>query len=41
MPANVKKMGVIHKIINSVYDGSGDLVSAVNDDNLVLGTRLM
>lgn len=40
MPANVKKMGVIHKIINSVYDGSGDLVSAVNDDNLVLGTRL-
>ena len=40
MPANVKKMGVIHKIINSVYDGSGDLVSAVTDDNLVLGSRL-
>lgn len=40
MPANVKKMGVIHKIINSVYDGSGDLVTSVSDDNLVLGTRL-
>jgi len=39
MPANVKKMGVIHKIINSVYDGSGDLVNSVSDDNLVMGTR--
>ena len=40
MPAKVKKMGVIHKIINSIYDGNGDLVSSIGKDDLVLGQRL-
>jgi len=41
MPAKVKKMGVIHKIINSIYDGNGDLVSSIGKDDLVLGQRLV
>lgn len=40
LPAKVKKMGVIHKIVNSIYDANGDLVSSIGKDDLVLGKRL-
>ena len=38
-PAKVKKLGVIQKIIASVFDGSGDLNNAIFDNDLLLGTR--
>ena len=41
-PARVKKLGVIHKIITSVFDASGqtgDLSGIVGDNDLLLGTR--
>jgi hypothetical protein len=39
LPAKVKKLGVIETIIASIYDGSGDLVNAIADSDLLLGTR--
>jgi hypothetical protein len=38
-PAKVKKLGVIQKIIASVFDGTGDLSNAIFDNDLLLGTR--
>lgn len=38
-PAKVKKLGVIEKIIASVYNGAGDMVNAITDNDLLLGTR--
>ena len=38
-PTKIKKLGVVEKIIASMYDGSGDLVSAISDSDLLLGTR--
>lgn len=38
-PAKVKKLGVIERIIASVYDAQGDLVNALADSDLLLGTR--
>jgi hypothetical protein len=41
-PARVKKLGVIQKIITSVFDGTGqtgDLSSVVGNKDLLLGTR--
>ena len=38
-PARVKKMGVIHKVISSIYDASGDLAEFVASDDLLMGTR--
>ena len=38
-PAKVKKLGVIHKIIASIYDGSGDLASSIYDNNKLMGSR--
>lgn len=40
-PAKVKKLGVIEKIITSVYNSSGDLNEAVTNNDLLLGTRLL
>ena len=39
-PARVKKLGVINKIIAGIYDAKGDMVSAIANDDLLLGTRL-
>lgn len=39
LPAKVKKLGVVETIIASIYDGSGDLVNAIADSDLLLGTR--
>lgn len=39
LPAKVKKLGVVEQIIASVFDGSGDMVNAIRDNDLLLGTR--
>jgi len=38
-PAKVKKLGVVERIIASVYDANGDLCNALTDSDLLLGTR--
>jgi hypothetical protein len=38
-PAKVKKLGVVQKIISSLYDAEGNLSDAINNDDLLLGTR--
>lgn len=38
-PAKVKKLGVVERIIASVYDAQGDLINAVQNNDLLLGTR--
>ena len=38
-PAKVKKLGVVERIIASVYDAQGDLTNALTDSDLLLGTR--
>jgi len=38
-PAKVKKMGVIFKVISSMFDPNMDLSDFVASDNLLLGTR--
>jgi hypothetical protein len=39
-PTKIKKLGVIDRIINSVYDAQGDTVNAITNNDLLLGTRL-
>lgn len=38
-PAKVKKLGVVEKIVASIYDASGDYIDAIYDNDLLLGTR--
>jgi hypothetical protein len=38
-PAKVKKLGVVERVIASVYDSQGDLNEAVTNNDLLLGTR--
>lgn len=38
-PAKVKKLGVVEKIVASVFDGNGDMANAIFDSDLLLGTR--
>lgn len=38
-PAKIKKLGVIQKIVNSIYDAGGDIDTAVFNEDLLLGTR--
>ena len=38
-PAKVKKLGVVERIITSMYDAQGDLNEAVSNSDLLLGTR--
>jgi hypothetical protein len=38
-PAKVKKLGVIERIIASVYDVQGDLATSLTNSDLLLGTR--
>jgi hypothetical protein len=40
-PAKVKKLGVVERIVNSIYDAQGDLNNAVTNNDLLLGTRLL
>jgi hypothetical protein len=38
-PAKVKKLGVVERIIASIYDANGDASNAVMDNDLLLGSR--
>jgi hypothetical protein len=38
-PAKVKKLGVVERVIASVFDGTGDLNNAIANNDLLLGTR--
>ena len=38
-PAKVKKLGVVERIIASIYDANGDASIAITDNDLLLGTR--
>jgi hypothetical protein len=38
-PAKVKKLGVVTKIIASMYNSKGDPIDALTDNDLLLGTR--
>jgi hypothetical protein len=38
-PAKVKKLGVVERIIISMYDSNGDFNEAVTNNDLLLGTR--
>jgi hypothetical protein len=40
-PAKVKKLGVIERIVASMYDAQGDFVDAILHNDLLLGTRQM
>jgi hypothetical protein len=38
-PAKVKKLGVVERIVASVFDANGDAAVAITDNDLLLGTR--
>jgi hypothetical protein len=38
-PAKIKKLGVVERVIASVFDAQGDLSNAVTNNDLLLGTR--
>lgn len=38
-PAKVKKLGVVERIVASIYDANGDANLAITDNDLLLGTR--
>ena len=38
-PAKVKKLGVVERVIASMYDAQGDLNEAITSSDLLLGTR--
>jgi hypothetical protein len=38
-PAKVKKLGVVERIVASVFDANGDASNAVIDNDLLLGSR--
>jgi hypothetical protein len=40
-PAKVKKLGVVERVIASMYDAQGDVNNAIYDNDLLLGTRVM
>ena len=39
-PAKVKKLGVVERVIASIYDSNGDAAMALLDNDLLLGTRI-
>jgi hypothetical protein len=39
-PAKVKKLGVVERVIASIFDAQGDAVNALTDNDLLLGTRV-
>ena len=40
-PAKVKKLGVVERVIMSMYDAQGDYNEAISNNDLLLGTRVM
>jgi len=39
-PAKVKKLGVVERVITSMYDAQGDVNEAIYNSDLLLGTRM-
>ena len=39
-PTKVKKLGVVERVIASIFDANGDAANAILDNDLLLGTRL-
>ncbi len=39
-PVKVKKLGIVERVIASIYDAQGDAANAVLDNDLLLGTRV-
>ena len=39
-PAKIKKLGVVEKVVASIYDAKGDLNDAIENSDLLLGNRL-
>jgi hypothetical protein len=39
-PAKIKKLGVVERVIASIFDAQGDAVNAITDNDLLLGTRV-
>lgn len=39
-PAKVKKLGVVEKVVMSIYDAQGDASDAITNNDLLLGTRM-
>jgi hypothetical protein len=39
-PAKVKKLGVVERIVASIYDAQGDASNAILNNDLLLGTRM-
>ena len=39
-PAKVKKLGVVERVIASIFDANGDAANAILDNDLLMGTRL-
>jgi hypothetical protein len=39
-PAKIKKLGVVERIIASIFDAQGDAVNAISNNDLLLGTRV-
>lgn len=39
-PAKVKKLGVVEKVVASIYDAQGDANEAIINNDLLLGTRM-
>lgn len=40
-PIKVKKLGVIERVIANIYDAQGDLVNAIENNDILLGTRMV
>jgi hypothetical protein len=40
-PAKVKKLGVVERVVASIYDAKGDASNAILDNDLLMGTRQM
>lgn len=39
-PAKIKKLGVVERVIASIFDAQGDAVNAITNSDLLLGTRV-
>ena len=39
-PAKIKKLGVVERVIASIFDAQGDAVNAISNNDLLLGTRV-
>lgn len=41
LPVKVKKLGVVERVISSIFDTQGDIHDAIQNNDLLLGTRVM